>query len=160
MSIEDRLIALERRVGAAEDQLEIIRLLNTYGPLVDSGEGHAAAGLWIEGGAYDVVGMERFIAPDHLASLYEGDIHKSLMTAGSAHLTATPRITLNGDTAEALAYSFVILRENSGWRVYRAAVNYWTLVRTSAGWRIKERCNRPIDGSQGSYEIMRKAAAC
>ena len=32
-------------------------------------------------------------------------------------------------------------------------------MRTSAGWRIKERCNRPIDGYQGSHEIMRKAVA-
>jgi hypothetical protein len=159
MSIEDRLTALEKRLQAAEDQLEIIRLLNTYGPLVDSGEGPTAAKLWIEGGAYDVVGLERFIAPHHLVSMYEGDTHQSLMKAGCAHLTATPRITLHGDTAEALAYSFVILRENQGWRVYRAAINYWTLVRTPAGWRIQERYNRPIDGSSGSYEVMRKAVA-
>ena len=157
MGVEERLAALERRVQAAEDQLEIIRLLSTYGPLVDSGEGEAAAQLWIEGGAYDVFGLERFIAPHHLVSMYEGDLHQSLIAAGSAHLTATPRITLNGDAAEALAYSFIVLRDNDGWRVYRAAVNYWTLVRTSAGWRIKERYNRPIDGSEGSYEMMRKA---
>ena len=74
--------------------------------------------LWIEGSAYDVVGMERFIAPDHLVSMYEGDIHKSLIEGGlRPYLTATPRITLNGDTAEALAYSFVILTRE--WRLAR-----------------------------------------
>lgn len=45
MSIKDRLIALETRLRAAEDQLEIIRLLNTYGPAVDSGSAKAAIGL-------------------------------------------------------------------------------------------------------------------
>ena len=54
MNVEERLLKLERRLQEVEDQLEIMRLLNTYGPLVDSGESRAAARLWIEGGAYDV----------------------------------------------------------------------------------------------------------
>ena len=32
MNIEERVAQLETRLRAAEDQLEIIRLLNTYGP--------------------------------------------------------------------------------------------------------------------------------
>ncbi len=47
MNTEDRLAALEKRLLAAEDQLEIIRLLNSYGPQVDSGESEAAAHLWV-----------------------------------------------------------------------------------------------------------------
>jgi hypothetical protein len=50
MSIEARLAALEARLRAAEDQLEIIRLLNTYGRAVDSGASRPAAQPWIEGG--------------------------------------------------------------------------------------------------------------
>lgn len=50
MSLEARPEALERRVRAAEDQLEILRLLNSYGPLVDSGQSQPAAHLWVEGG--------------------------------------------------------------------------------------------------------------
>lgn len=43
MSIEDQLIALENRLRPAEDHLEILRLLNTYGPAVDSESAEAAA---------------------------------------------------------------------------------------------------------------------
>ena len=37
MTTEDRLAALEVRLQAAEDHLAILNLLNSYGPLVDSG---------------------------------------------------------------------------------------------------------------------------
>ena len=53
MSIEDRFAALEGRLRAAEDQLEILNLLNSYGPLVDSGTDQQAAQLWVEGGSYN-----------------------------------------------------------------------------------------------------------
>lgn len=157
MSVEDRLSALEQRLQAAEDQLEIMRLLNTYGPAVDSGANHEAAALWIEGGAYDAGGVKRFIAPKDLVDMYESQGQIDLINTGSTHLTAPPRITLHGDSAEAVAYSYVMKKEDDRWFIWRAAVNHWTLVRTPAGWRIQERYNRVIDGSKGSHDTMRKA---
>jgi hypothetical protein len=163
MSLEARLEALEARLRAAEDHLEILNLLNAYGPLVDSGSDQDAAHLWVEGGGYSYSlpegGTARFNAPDDLAAVYRSEGHMALVRAGSAHLTATPTLRIEGDHAEAVAYSFVILRENQGWSVWRAAVNHWRLVRTSEGWRIAERLNRVLDGSQDSYEAMRRARA-
>ena len=159
MSVEDRLAALEKRVQAAEDQLEIIRLLNSYGPLVDSGESQPAAHLWVEGGAYDIGGGHRLHAYDELASMYDGKGHQDLIHTGSAHLTAPARITVKGDTAEAVAYSFVVLKkkDGEGWDFWRAAANHWTLIRTAEGWRIKERFNRVLDGSPACHDTLRKA---
>jgi hypothetical protein len=156
VTLEERLAAVERRLQAAEDQLEIMRLLNTYGPLVDSGEGRAAAHLWIDGGTYDVGGYHRAIAPDQLATIWTSDDMMKLINAGSAHLTATPQITVKGDTAEAVAYSFVVLKEQDRWYFWRASINHWTLARTEAGWRITERYNRTLDGSKESHDTMRK----
>lgn len=156
MSVEERLAALEDRLRAAEDQLEIIRLLNTYGPAVDSGASKEAAALWIEGGAYDAGGVTRFVAPKDLIDMYDGDGHQDLIHTGATHLTATPRITLRGDTAEAVAYSYVMKKENDRWFIWRAAANHWSLVRTPEGWRIKERYNRVIDGSKASHETLRR----
>lgn len=156
MSIEQRLAALEARVRAAEDQLEIIRLLNSYGPLVDSGESVPASELWVEGGAYDVGGGNRLTAPDDLIAMYETDGHKGLVNTGVSHLTATPRITLKGDEAEAVAYSFVVLKEDGRWFIWRASANHWTLRRTDKGWRIVERYNRLLDGSQASHDTLRR----
>ena len=157
MSVEERLEALEQRLRAAEDQLEIIRLLNSYGPLVDSGESQPAAHLWIEGGIYNVGGGRPHTAYDDIAAIYDSEGHQNLIKTGVSHLTATPRITLNGDSAEAVAYSFVVLKEGERWFTWRAAANHWTLKRTHEGWRIVERYNRTLDGSKDSHETLKRA---
>ena len=93
-----------------------------------------------------------------IAALYEAEGHQALIHKGSAHLTATPRITIKGDTAEAVAYSFVVLRDDTDWGVWRASANRWTLRRTEGGWRIVERFNRTLDGSEASHAILRSGA--
>ena len=156
MSIEERLTALETRLRAAEDQLEILRLLNTYGPAVDSGSAEAAANLWVEDGIYDAGGVTRF-TPEALITMYNDEGHQGLVHTGSSHLTATPRIEVNGDQAEAVAYSFVVVKRGEEWFIMRGAINHWQLVRTARGWRIKERFNRVLDGTADSHEVMRRA---
>ncbi len=159
MTLEDRLAALESRLRAAEDHLAILNLLNSYGPLVDSGTADAAAALWVEGGTYDFggnAGGTQMIAPEDLAAMYRSQGHLALVDNGCAHLTATPAIAVEGDTATALAYSFVVSREGERWFLWRAAVNHWVLTRTEAGWRIVERHNRVLDGSPESHATMRR----
>lgn len=162
MDVEARLAALEARCRKAEDHLEILNLLNTYGPLVDSAMAMPAADLWIEGGGYDFTlpggGSRRLSAPEEIAAMYGWEGHLDLVNTGCAHLTATPRISIDGDGAQAVGYSVVILREDDRWFLWRAAVNHWTLARTRNGWRIAERSNRALDGSAESHEIMRKVA--
>ena len=160
MSIEDRVAALEARLQAAEDHLEILNLLNCYGPLVDSGSGPEAADLWIEGGTYTFTKPDRsdgkLASPDGLIGMHASEGHMGLVNTGCAHLTATPRITVDGDRATALGYSLVVLREGDRWFLWRAAVNEWKLVRTAKGWKIEDRFNRPLDGAPDSHEVMRR----
>lgn len=160
MDHEQRLGALEARLRAAEDQLEILQLLNSYGPLVDSGESRAAAALWTEGGGYNfsggISGGVRIVAPQDLVAMYETEGHKGLVNTGCSHLTATPRIFVSGDSAEAVGYSYVVLKEGERWYLWRAAINHWKLARTPEGWRIAERYNRALDGSPQSHDTMRR----
>ena len=160
MDVEERLAALEARVRAAEDHLAILNLLNSYGPMVDSGSAEPAAQLWIEGGGYNFSGGTsqgtRLEAPDRLVAMYRGDGHMGLVKNGVSHLTATPVIKVDGDEATALGYTFVILREDERWFVFRAAINEWKLVRTAGGWRIAERFNRTLTGSDESHQVMRR----
>jgi SnoaL-like domain len=162
MTSEKRFAALEARLQAAEDHLAILNLLNSYGPLVDSATAKEAGELWVEGGGYNFGlpegGTKRLEAPDQIADMYGWAGHLELVHTGCAHLTATPKITVAGDTAQAVGYSLVVLREGERWYLWRAAVNHWTLRRTAAGWRIEERFNRALDGSPESHEIMRKVA--
>jgi hypothetical protein len=162
VTIEERLAALEARCRKAEDHLEILNLLNTYGPLVDSATAAPAGELWVEGGGYSFTvpgsGTRRLEAPYEVAGMYHWDGHLDLVNTGCAHLTATPRIGITGDDAEAVGYSLVILKEGERWFLWRAAVNHWTFRRTAQGWRIVERFNRALDGSPESHETMRKVA--
>lgn len=160
MDIDARLLELETRLRAAEDHLAILNLLNSYGPLVDSGSSEPAADLWVPGGGYSfsggLAGGGRLEAPAELVAMYETEGHKGLVSTGVSHFTGTPRITIDGDTARAVGYSFVILREGERWYVWRAAINDWTLARTPDGWRIRERFNRGLDGSEDSHDVMRR----
>lgn len=163
MSIEERLAAVEARLQAAEDRLAILDLLNSYGPLVDSGSAREAAALWVDGGGYNfsggMSGGTRLEAPAQLVAMYESEGHMGLVGNGVSHFTGTPRITLDGDRARAVGYSFVVLREGERWFLWRAAINEWRLVRTGQGWRIEERLNRTLDGSPASHEVMRRVLA-
>lgn len=160
MDRDARLLELERRLQRAEDQLEIQNLLMTYGPLVDSATAEPAGALWEPGGGYSFTlpdgGTKRLSAPDEIAGMYAWPGHLDLVNTGCAHMTATPKITVNGDDAQAVGYSVVILKEGDRWFLWRAAVNHWMLKRTSEGWRITERYNRALDGSPESHETMRK----
>lgn len=167
MTTEDRLAALEARLQAAEDHLAILNLLNSYGPLVDSATAREAGELWVPGGGYNFGlnegGTKRLEAPEEVAGMYSWPGHLDLVNTGCAHLTATPKITVGGDEAQAIGYSFVVLREGERWYLWRAAINHWTLRRTAqeahGGWRIVERFNRTLDGSEESHETMRKVLA-
>lgn len=164
MSTEDRLAALEARLQAAEDHLAILNLLVSYGPLVDSKTSEPASELWIKGGGYNFDGPMsggggRLEAPDDLVAMYESEGHGNLVSTGVSHFTGTPKIKVHGDTADAVGYTFVILREGERWFVWRAAVNHWTLARTEQGWRIVERFNRTLNGSPESHATMRKVLA-
>lgn len=160
MDREARLLEIEARLQKAEDHLEILNLLNTYGPLVDSATAGPAGDLWVLGGGYSFTlpdgGTKRLSAPDEIAGMYGWPGHLDLVNTGCAHMTGTPKITIDGDSAQAVGYSVVILKEDDRWYLWRAAVNHWALVRTAEGWRISERVNRALDGSPESHDVMRK----
>ena len=163
MTVEQRLAALEARLQAAEDHLAILNLLNSYGPLVDSATAEPAGQLWVQGGGYSFMTPDgeskRLEAPDEIAAMYNWPGHLDLVQTGCAHMTATPKIVVTGDTAQAVGYSFVVLREGDRWFVWRGAVNHWSLQRTADGWRIAERTNRTLNGSEESLATMRKVLA-
>ena len=161
MTIEERLAAVEARLRTAEDTLEIMRLVNSYGPLADSGSSHEAASLWVAEGVYDVGGSDitaphRTVGYEDLKAIYDAPGHQELIHAGSAHFIGPLSVRIAGDSAQAVAYSQVVRKEGERWIVWRAAINHFELVRTPAGWRIATRTNRVLNGSEASYDTMRK----
>lgn len=160
MSTENRLTALEQRLQAAEDHLEILNLICAYGPLADSCSVAEAMAQWVPGGGYNYGlpggGTTRLEAPEPLGNVWRQEGHVELTKTGSAHMAAAPTISVNGDTADAVGYSLVIKREGERWFVWRAAINHWALMRTPEGWRVSEKFNRTLDGSDESREVMKR----
>jgi len=163
MTTDEKLAALEARLRKAEDHLEILNLISAYGPLADSCSVEAAAAQWVTGGGYNYGlpdgGTRRLEAPGPIEQLWRQEGHVELTRIGSAHTSATPKIVVKGDNADAVGYSFVIKREGERWFVWRAAINHWTLVRTPEGWRVQEKFNRALDGSDESHEVMKRILA-
>ncbi len=154
MDLEATVRSLEKRVGQLEDQLAIYNLMFSYGPAADSGSCEAAAHLWTADGVYDVGDVAQMKGHAELRKMYEGETHQALIKKGSSHLTASPIVKVNGDTAVATCYSFVIRHEDGGYKVWRMSSNRWDFVREAGRWRIKRRTNRLLNGPQEARTLL------
>jgi hypothetical protein len=151
----ERVVAtLSARLRAVEDRLAILDLLGAYGPAVDSGASRSASQLWTTDGIYDVGDVSRVEGQAAIEELFEGEQHQGIIAGGSAHVTPSPTIRIDGDNAVAIGYSLVFRRQGDGFLAWRASANRWTLRRTPTGWRIVERFNRVLDGSPEARRLL------
>jgi hypothetical protein len=155
--LESRLVALEARLRELEDRAAIMQIIATYGPSADACAHETIAGLWTDDGTYEVVGFSSYQGSAGFEALITNQTHLGYVSAGSSHVMAMPHIVIDGDTAVATGYSQVFVRDGQYWRVERASGNRWELVRTAEGWRVKARYNHLMDGSDGSFSILRGA---
>ncbi|HKD65241.1 MAG TPA: nuclear transport factor 2 family protein [Candidatus Binataceae bacterium] len=159
MDLESTVRSLEKRVGELEDRLAIYQLMFTYGPAADSGSSQAAAHLWTADGVYDVGDTGKLTGHAELQAMYEGQSHQALIHKGASHLTASPHVVVNGDTAVATCYSLVFAHEDGGYKIWRLSSNRWELVRESGRWRIKRRTNQLLNGSEKARTLLAQAVA-
>jgi hypothetical protein len=144
---------LERRVHMLEDHVAILRLINSWGPAVDTGTSDAAGALFDENGALES-DLSRLEGPAAVVAMVESDAQRAMIQQGCAHVQTAPLITVDGDLATAIAYSQVYLHAEHGHEVWRVSANRWEMRRTSKGWRITRRVNRVIDGNPASRDIL------
>jgi hypothetical protein len=155
-SVAARLGALEGRVRLLEDQLAIMRLINSWGPAVDTGSSAEAGALWEEGGVLES-DMSRLEGPAAVVAMVESDGQQALIRQGCAHVQSAPIITVDGDRAVAIAYSQVFLHAEEGHEVWRVSANRWECQRTPNGWRLTRRVNRVIDGEPAARSVLARA---
>jgi hypothetical protein len=148
--------ALTARVRALEDQAEITQLVAQYGPAADSGAAEAAAGLWAEGGTFDVVGHFRLDGREAIAGMLRGAGHQGLIASGAAHVLTVPHIVIDGDEAAGRSYALNIRWDAAAdqFRVGRVSANTWRWVRTDQGWRVAERVNASLDGTPEHRRLL------
>ncbi|MBK1787120.1 nuclear transport factor 2 family protein [Prauserella cavernicola] len=162
--LEDRLAAVEKRLGELEDERRIRELLSRYGYYADACLDDEYLALFTEDGAMDVSrggtddpyavlrweGREamRTFLTDRTAAHGDGFAGRSLHLQGN-NLT----VTVRGDTAVAAGYSFIFHQDGSRLRLLSASTNEWRLVKADGEWRIAVRKRRML-GAPDTAEVL------
>lgn len=151
--LSDRVAALEQRVRFLEDQVAIHRLINTWGPAVDTGNAESAAGLFSEDAVLES-DLSSLTGPAAISAMVLSEGQQSLIRGGSAHIPAFPIVDVDGDEATAIGYSRVYRHTDDGYEVWRVSANYWEFQRTGEGWRVSRRTNHVIDGGPEAQQLL------
>ncbi len=162
---------LEARIRLIEDRLEIYNLIAGHPPSADTGAGDYTRSVWAEDGTFDR-GDEfaKPTGPEAIAATSSSPEHHRAIEQGIAHFAGLPYVRVSGDEAFAISYIQILVPDRvgpvfevpnhgagRGFHVHRVAANRWDFVRTPAGWRIKRRRLRSLDGSPGARDILRGA---
>ncbi|HJU15517.1 MAG TPA: nuclear transport factor 2 family protein [Stellaceae bacterium] len=162
---------LEQRLRLIEDRLEIYNLIATHPPSADTGAGEYTASVWTEDGVFDRgADFSRPTGPAAIAGTSTSAEHHRAIEQGIAHFVGLPYVRVTGDTAFAISYIQILVPDrvgpvfevsnhgsSQGFHVHRVAANRWEFVRTAAGWKIRRRTVRSLDGSPPAREILRGA---
>jgi hypothetical protein len=162
---------LEQRMRAVEDRLEIYDLIAGHPPSADTGADYYAEAVYAEDGTFDRgANLSGATGNKAIAAILKSEGHKAAIAGGLAHFTGLPYVALDGDEAVVTSYLQILTPKKSGeavevpnhgssrgYHIHRVVVSRWELMRTAAGWKIKRRMMRLVDGSEPSREILRGA---
>ena len=161
---------LERRLRAVEDKLAIFDLIACHPLGADSGDEDYVRSAWVEDGVVDLGGDKGATGRVAIAAMVSTEGHRAALAGGLAHIAGLPHIELAGDTAIVTSYLLILAPQTAGepvtvpnhgvshgFRVHRAGVNRWDVVRTAAGWKIARRTMRSLDGGEPARDLLRRA---
>jgi hypothetical protein len=158
--------ALEARMRAIEDRLEILNLIASHPPSADTGADFYARAVYAEDGVFDRGDVAGGISVDGYAELMNRQAHKDAIKGGLGHFCGLPYVEIDGDRATVTSYLQILTPAqgepvevpnhgaSKGFRIHRLAANRWDLARIDGRWRIKRRTVRSLDGTPGAQEIL------
>lgn len=156
---QTRLALLEAELQKLQDCEAIRQLLASYGPLADTADNaerrRNMGALFADDGVYDLGEGWSANGPQDIGELLNNPDHLGLVANGSAHVMGMPFIELDGDSATAISYSRVYRHENGRFNIWRVSANRWQCVRVDGKWKVVERKNRLLNGSEAAREILR-----
>jgi hypothetical protein len=163
--------SVEERLRAIEDRLEIYNVIASHPPSADTGGSDHISASWVDDGVFDR-GEDATRGRSAIAEQVLSPAHQAAIAGGIAHFTGLPHVAISGDTAIVTSYLQVIVPQTQGdsvavpnhgsakgFRIHRMTANRWELLRTSQGWKIKQRTLRQLDGSEPARGILRQAIA-
>ena len=165
--------SLEARLREIEDRLEIYNLIAAHPPSADTGADYYTSAVYTEDGVFDRgEDLDGAVGAGAIGALTQTPGHQQAIQGGLAHFAGLPHIVVDGDAAYVTSYVQIIHHDglgddrelpnhgySTGYRIHRVVANRWTLTRTEAGWRIRSRKLRPLDGSHPARDILEQALA-
>ena len=162
---------LETRLRAIEDRLEIYNLIASHPPSADTGADYYTSAVYTKDGSFDRgEHLDGAVGNEAIGAFTLTPAHRAAIDGGLAHFAGLPHIVLDGDAAYVTSYLQIIYPDaqgderelpnhgsSTGYRIHRVVANRWTLVRSPAGWKIKSRKLRPLDGSAPARDILEQA---
>jgi 3-phenylpropionate/cinnamic acid dioxygenase small subunit len=132
------VLSTNERVQRLEDQLEIQKLVNVYGRLLDQRDFEAFAKLFADDGEILLGPLARATGPAEIQRAMEAGVPGP--RGEDLHIIGTPTIELDGDTAKSEVMWTVIRRGNQDSPVVSMVGRHRDdLVRERGQWRIKRR---------------------
>jgi hypothetical protein len=163
---------IEQRLRLVEDKLAIYHLIASHPPAADTGNENYYRNAFTGDGAVDLGGGKTADGNEAIASVVARPEHQVAIAGGLCHFAGLPRVEVEGDVAVAISYLQIVTPNRTaaaievpghgaspGFRIHRAAVNRWDLVRTATGWKVKRRMLRPLDGSSDARDLLAGATA-
>jgi hypothetical protein len=158
-----RLSSLEQRLQRVEDELAIRNLMTRYCLAADCGNDVLAMACHAEHAQYSVSAPKAGRAGEHDDLVLEGreaigemlrsELHRSMLP-DTAHTVGPNDIRVEGDSAYAVGYSRLYLREEGQPRLMRLAINQWVFERVDGNWLISRRYSRLV-GEAAAQAILR-----
>ena len=161
---------IEDRLCAIEDRLEIYNLIASHPPSADTGADYFTRRAYTADGVIDLGGGKTADGSEAAAAMVKTPDHQAAIAGGLAHFCGLPRVDIEGDRATVFSYLQILTPHptaephevpnhgvTKGFRIHRVGVNRWDLVRGDAGWKIKRRTLRALDGSEPARELLRGA---
>jgi hypothetical protein len=163
-------IDFERRLRDVEDKLDIYELIAAHPPSADTGSADYTISVYRDDGVFDRgSGLDGAEGAEAIAAFIRRPEHAVAISGGLAHYTGLALIALKGERAVVTSYLMIVHLDHqgsprdlpnhgvsTGYRIHRAVVNRWELVRSDGSWKIVRRTLLPVDGSTEHRQLLRR----
>lgn len=162
-TLADELALIEQRLRRVEDELAIRNLVTRYGLAADCGNDTLAMACHAEHAQYRVSAPKAGREGEHEDLVLEGreaigamlrsELHQSMLP-NTAHTVGPNDIRIDADSAWAVGYSRLYLREGDQPQLMRLSINQWEFERIEGVWLIARRSSRLV-GESLAQDILR-----
>ena len=145
---------LEERLALVEDYIEIMQLINSYGPAADATHWELLKEIWAEDSVYEIGGLGVYEGHEGLKQAFYGEFHQGLMESGSGHVSSAPHLVIDGDRATGTHHGTLYKQIDGKVPVVRLIASRWEFERREGRWVVIRRTNEVLQENPRARELL------